>query len=410
MAHEDGSPNLMRWLPLLWSALFGMALLICAGAALTYHPERLAGASGALFAALVTCSFAAYLLVTWGWNGNGGPLPTRRGVPYFLVQTALLVALITQFDRAFIWITIPLLYQALGALERRHWPIPLACLLGLAVIALSWDGNLSNLGVWEVIGLGMFALSNASMALLLRALFIQRHQLRSTVAELHVAQAQLAASAAQQEELAVLRERTRLARALHDSIGHALVVMNVKLEAAQMLYAHDRARGDAELEQSRVLIRETMVELRSSLAGMRAAAPSDLAGALARLSTNMAERAGIRLECRVQLGGAAPPPEIGEALWYIAREALTNVEKHAGAAHASLALSQAEGGWRLEVADDGGSIRAADLSQPDHYGVTGMRERAEALGGTLDLRRSPQGGTLVAVWLPACAPAPSQRL
>ena len=189
---------------------------------------------------------------------------------------------------------------------------------------------------------------------------------------------------------------------MHDNIGHALVVMNVKLEAAQLLYARDAARGDAELEATRTLIRSTMAELRRALSDLRAPVTDhdNLTTALGQLAQEIQARSGISVTCCIALELPMLPAEAREALWYVAREALTNVERHAAAASVTLILEQQLDGWLLWVVDDGSGITADDLGRPAHYGLVGMRERMQAIGGTLRIERGVGGGTIVEARLP----------
>ena len=86
-----------------------------------------------------------------------------------------------------------------------------------------------------------------------------------------------------------------------------------------------------------------------------------------------------------------------EALWRVAREALANVERHAAAGCAAVTIERTNGSLILRVTDDGSGVAPADLTRPGHYGITGMRERVEALGGTLQIAARPGGGTVVGV-------------
>src|SRR5207245_10921098 len=101
-------------------------------------------------------------------------------------------------------------------------------------------------------------------------------QLTQANGELEEAHRQLAQSVIQEQELAVLRERTRLAREMHDTIGHALVLISVKLEAAQRLRERDPERCNDELESTKQIARETMTALRASIADLPSR-PLDLA-------------------------------------------------------------------------------------------------------------------------------------
>jgi signal transduction histidine kinase len=193
---------------------------------------------------------------------------------------------------------------------------------------------------------------------------------------------------------------------MHDSLGHALVVVNVKLEAAQRLYAVDARRGDGELEATRALVRATMADLRRSLADLRSPLPDhhDLPAALARLAVEIRARTSLEVTCYapadLHQAGAQLAPEATESLWRVAREALSNVERHAAAGCAALILERQNGALILRVTDDGSGVAAADLARPGHYGITGMRERVEALGGTLHIAAQPGGGTLVEARVP----------
>ena len=84
----------------------------------------------------------------------------------------------------------------------------------------------------------------------------------------------------------------------------------------------------------------------------------------------------------------------------MAREALANVERHAAAGCAELTLERQNGALILRVTDDGSGVAPADLARPGHYGITGMRERVEALGGTLRIAARPEGGTVVEARVP----------
>ncbi len=134
-----------------------------------------------------------------------------------------------------------------------------------------------KLGIFGSIGITF--LSMVLVSLWIQHLIAERYarnalfeQLSRANAELQEAHRLLAASAAQQQELAVLRERTRLAREMHDTLGHALVLISIKLEAAQRLREHNPERSDRELESTKEIARSTMNELRASIANLRSPA------------------------------------------------------------------------------------------------------------------------------------------
>ncbi len=393
-----------RWwlFPLFWAIVFCIGLALSTTTLYQRQPEQLAGWSVVRLAVLLIGNFTAYMLIAWGWLYRDRPLPAWRGPLYFAVQMLLLPLLIWWYSAAFAWISLALLYPVIGGLPKRQWPLPLAALLALFVISsLPWDGGAHGTA-GSLLSVALQLIVNLGIALVLRLISTQRDQLRAALGEVRQAHVALAASAEQKQELAVLRERARLARAMHDNIGHALVVMNIKLEAAQLLYARDMARGDAELEATRALIRTAMAELRSALADLRAptADHDDLPRALQRLAHELQARTGIAVTCKIAADLPPVPAEACEAIWHVAREALTNVERHAAAASLTLSLEFQRDGWLLRVVDDGAGMSHKDLRRPDHYGVLGMRERMKEIGGRFDIQRGAGGGTIVEAYLP----------
>ncbi len=330
------------------------------------------------------------------------PMRPRIALIYFGGQLALL-ALLLALSPNMIGVGFALLGQTFGALRSRQWPLPVAALALLLAWPLGLYVRPSTASWLTLLWFVFFLTIQVVIGLLIARLFAQRALLLDLVGQLRRARAAAEAGAAQQEELAVLRERARLAREMHDNVGHALVLVNVKLEAAQRLYHVDAARGDAELEATRSLVRATMGGLRRSLHNLRAPVEPyhDLPAALRRLAAELGAQGGITIEVAAEV---APPPAVAEPLWWIAREALANVERHAGATAARVTLSREADRWLLLIDDNGVGLAAGALSRPGHFGVLGMRERAEHHGGALSIGPSPQGGTTVAASLPV-APA-----
>src|SRR5262252_6076948 len=225
------------------------------------------------------------------------------------------------------------------------------------------------------------------------------------IAELQAAQRTLEVTRQRDAELAALRERERLARDLHDSLGHALVALSVQLEAVQRLYAVDPARASAQVDAMKDLTRASMAELRRALEGLRAPGLGDrsLQQALHALSHEVGARAGMEICCQVAEGTDALGPAVSEALWRMAQEALTNVEKHAHARHAQVYVEMAPHAVTMHVSDDGRGLSPDAASRSGHYGLRGMRERLEGLGGTLTLHSNGQRGALVEARLPIIA-------
>ena len=394
--------SLWRKLPLFWAALFLAGLALNTLSVAASHPERLRGWPLAGLIALLAALLASYQRFTLGRVYGRETISRRRGLLLLAAQFALFALLTWLYDSSFAWFGLALLYQVVGGLPRRDWPLPLLGVFVLLVAGTSPDAARGTLDPGKAVTGFLLYASNFGIAITLGVMHEQRDRLRSALEQLSAANAALAAQAATEQELAVLRERSRLARAMHDDIGHALVVMSVKLEAAQLLYVRDRARGDAELEATRALIRSTMTSLRRALADLRspAAASDDFAAALRQLGDDLRARAGVTVTCRLDEAEPAPPADVREALWYVAREALANIERHAGATSATLTFQAQLAGWRLRISDDGSGIAAADLREPDRFGVVGMRERMAQLGGDFSIRSGARGGSVVDAWAP----------
>jgi signal transduction histidine kinase len=215
--------------------------------------------------------------------------------------------------------------------------------------------------------------------------------------ELHEANEQLRAAARRSEELAAARERNRIAREIHDGLGHCLTVLHVQLEAALVLFEKDRDRARAALAKAQELTREGLAEVRGSVALLRGSTPApkplleavrDLAGACS----------ADGIDASVKLGGTPRPLAypVESALYRATQEALTNARRHARASRLTIELTFAGTGVRLRVEDDG--VGAQELREG--FGLTGIRERAEIVGGTISIHTMRGRGFALEMELP----------
>ena len=189
------------------------------------------------------------------------------------------------------------------------------------------------------------------------------------------------------ERLAALAERERIARDLHDLLGHTLSVIVVKSELAARLAEREPARARDEMREVERIGREALAEVRAAVAGYRAhGLRGELEGARHAL-----EAAGV--EARVEADLPALPIAYESALALALRESVTNVVRHSGARHATIRIGVEGLSVVLEVTDDGHGG-----SGPEGAGLTGMRERIAALGGAVQRDGGP--GMRVRVSLP----------
>jgi len=227
-----------------------------------------------------------------------------------------------------------------------------------------------------------------------------RRESQALLADLQQAHRQLQAYAEQVEDLAVSEERNRLAREMHDTLGHRLTVAAVQLEGAQRLIPTEPEQASRMVGTVRDQVREALEELRRTVATLRTPLEADvsLTRALARLATDFEQATGLTVHLTLSEEMPALPGTHRLALCRATQEALTNVQRHARAQNVWLELAFQDGAVKLAVSDDGvGLPRVAELKG---FGLRGLHERAGQLGGDLTLETRPSGGTLIAFRLP----------
>ncbi|MFI5238638.1 MAG: sensor histidine kinase [Gemmatimonadales bacterium] len=186
--------------------------------------------------------------------------------------------------------------------------------------------------------------------------------------------------------LAKVAERERIARDLHDLLGHTLSLITLKAALASRLADRDPARAAIEIRDVERISRDALTEVRAAVAGYRDAG---LARELVS-AESMLKAAGVDMNANIESVLLSPAEEAVLAL--VLREAITNVVRHAHATHCDITLSSVGGVRTLRIQDDGTGKRA-----PDGNGVTGMRERVSSLGGDIAVESFP--GTRIRVTL-----------
>jgi len=207
--------------------------------------------------------------------------------------------------------------------------------------------------------------------------------------------------AAQAEELAVSEERNRLARELHDTLGHRLTVAIVQLEGAEQLVDKKPKRAQEMVATVKEQMRAALSELRSAVATLREPLQADLSIANALKSLGKNFQAATEIEVQMAFAHNLPqfPNSYRVAVYRAAQEALTNIQRHAQAKQIrmSLLLNESEG-INLTLRDDGiGLPKTADKLG---FGLLGIKERADQLGGVMRLEDNPDGGALICLCLP----------
>ena len=212
---------------------------------------------------------------------------------------------------------------------------------------------------------------------------------------------ELTATQRQLQELAVAEERTRMAREMHDSLGHRLTVSIVQLEGAQRLIPTDPDRAARMIGAMREEMKDALAELRRTVSALRSPitddSPLDLS--LSTLSRTFQQTTSIFTHFTVSPGFPALPETHHLALYRAAQEALTNIQRHAMADNAWLELNADDHKITLVIEDDGKGIDHHPVNGTSS-GLLGLGERAALLGGEMRLTDRPGGGTKVIFTFP----------
>ncbi len=298
-------------------------------------------------------------------------LPSRRRFLGPLALFALSFSLfpLLGFGVASVWTYVGV--TAAMTLARMKWVVFFVIALGGLGVLFEYLDGLRGQGLYTL------PLVVASISLMMAAfsrLILAVEQLRATQHEL--------------ARLAVEEERGRVARDLHDILGHSLTVVTVKAELAGRLIDSDQEAAKREIADVEALARGALADVRSTVAGFRGVSvASELVNARSAL-----DAAGIR----ATLPGAVDdvPTDARELFGWVVREGVTNVVRHSGATSANISLAPQS----VEVTDDGrGPCAESDSAAVDGIGLAGLRERVEAAGGQMTVGRSPSGGFRLAV-------------
>lgn len=211
----------------------------------------------------------------------------------------------------------------------------------------------------------------------------------------------------QVQELVLIDERLRISRDLHDGIVQGMYAIALSLEDVADLMAENppeaAARVDRAIDRLNIAIRD----IRSFILGLGAGEGPSLAQGLLEAAAELPRDRGLQLDLEVAEAAEIElrlPPEASQQLVQIAREALSNVARHSGAAGVRVAIRGESGAAVLRVEDDGRGFDATSQPSPGHFGLANLRDRALAIGGELTIVSNPGRGTSVIVRLPMPQP------
>jgi signal transduction histidine kinase len=201
---------------------------------------------------------------------------------------------------------------------------------------------------------------------------------------------------------AVVRERLKIARDLHDTLAHSMMAMLTEIRLLKRIAATNPGALGEELMRAEETAHQGLKEARDAIAQMRFNPVRDegLSAALADFVELFVERTGIPVDYTSDAQAGAFADERAETLFRIAEEAMRNVERHAGATRVAVSLRASPNGdgVTLTIADDGVGFDA-EAAHPGHYGLAGLREQARLIGAALTIHSALQQGTRICVAL-----------
>ena len=231
----------------------------------------------------------------------------------------------------------------------------------------------------------------------------EQHALLDALADHLAAAMESLRGAALEREAAVARERTLLARELHDSVAQALAFMKIQLQLLRgALRAGDTARIEAAVGELEAGIRESLADVRELLLHFRTRTQDqDIEPALRSTLQKFELQSGLSATLHFNGRGQPLDADVQVQVLHVVQEALSNVRKHARARHVEVNV-QSLPHWVFSIADDGCGLdpELVRNQEPSHVGLQIMRERACAIGATLELRSAPGAGTTVSLRLP----------
>jgi len=337
-----------------------------------------------------------------------------RSIIYLIAQIATICMLAPIIPNWDLWALLfpPLVVQAMVGFGTRTGYLITGIFTAITagLLLLSYD-SVRGLSELPLYGSAYFLI--AVLVAISREAVAARDESRKQQAELQQAHQQLQEYTARAEELAVLQERNRLARELHDAVTQTLFSASLIAEALPALWERDQEMGRERLAMLRQMSRGALAEMRTLLLELRPAAlvETSLEDLLHQLGEAVTGREGVPVTVEVE-GLCELPTDLHVALYRIAQEALNNVVKHAKAGQVAVSLRctprvpspslrEGEGaGVKVElcIRDDGRGFDLDDVP-PEHMGLGIMRERAEAVGAQLGIvSQTGRGTRLTVVW------------
>ena len=377
---------------LFTSGNIAFAIVVCAsyasGTAAIFYSHRPVSRFEA--AVLLTLGIAYLFVGTYGFTRARESRSLLARVVYFAIQLSLGATLILLGSTG----ELSLILLPLAGQTALILPIYLTVPLCLSIYTILVMPFLLR-GRWiDAIALAVIYGTGIVFVVVFTRVAASEREARTALAE---ANQLLRDHASQVEELATTKERNRLAREIHDSVGHYLTVVNVQIGAARTMLDQDRSRALEHLSKAQSLTQEGLAEVRHSVAALRASPTESrpLPEALTAL-VDQWRAAGLNANFRVSGTMRTLTPQTNLTLYRAGQEALTNVAKHANATTVNVRLNYDYDRIRLTVKDNGVGASESEGG----FGLLGIRERVQLLNGSVRVTTDAGKGFILEVEVP----------
>jgi signal transduction histidine kinase len=341
-----------------------------------------------------------------------GTTPTRVAIGLLAVRIALMGIVVQLHASTLAWFLfqIPAFRATLYFGDR----------VSAIVAAIIWVAFfLKHLQNWQldtrqdtiVFGMGLIFVCTAARAV--RQERLSREHGEELLAELARSHTQLQAHAETVAELATTEERNRLARDIHDSLGHYLTVANVQIAKALAFQYRDPSIAEQAMQHAKETAHEALRAVRQSVGALRTTREGFVFGAALTALVERTRTDGCEITVHTEGNEAVVAPETRTALYHVAQEGLTNIQKHAHATKVSIDVAFGESQANLTIRDNGSGFQVPTVEGTDRvadggYGLHSMRDRLARVAGRLIIDSHPGEGTTLTVVVPHSLVAPSE--
>lgn len=349
-------------------------------------------------------SLAVLLVINIVWDDIKERFSNEtRGIWVLLLVSTALTFLTIFYGRMFtgIYLLFMIIAQTNAMLHPRpalaYSVLTVAVYFGLMLNNGISPGNMGEFVVSLMIGF-VFVVT---LSQVLNRYSEQSEHIQRILSELQEANLALMEASENEKELTIAEERLRMARDLHDGLGHHLTALSVQLQAAEKLMQANPALAAETVRNARGEVQAALKEVRQSVAALRETPIDmmDLPQAVRRLLEETGQLSGLQTVFNQRGQTAALSPAAAMTIYRAAQEGLTNVRKHAsGATRVSVELAYSPSQVQISVENDGPA--SSDMMEAGGFGLAGMRERASLLGGTLECGPRPEGGFIMHLQVP----------